>query len=81
MVHVPHEDAGSMTRQRRWLRYLPALGVCLLPAGPNAGHQARLEAGARHERTLEGVACMPWLDALRRRHSGVRCLQYPGLRR
>ena len=27
----------------------------------NAGHQARPEAGARHERTLEGVACMPWL--------------------
>ena len=27
---------------------------------PNAGAQARLEAGARHERTLEGVACKPW---------------------
>jgi hypothetical protein len=26
---------------------------------PNAGHQARLEAGA--ERTLEAVACMPSL--------------------
>ena len=26
-----------MTRQRRWLRYLPALGVCLLPVGPNVG--------------------------------------------
>src|SRR6267143_2685408 len=30
---------------------------------PNAGHQARLEAGARHERTLAGVACMPWFGA------------------
>jgi hypothetical protein len=26
---------------------------------PNAGHQARREAGA--ERTLYAVACMPWL--------------------
>jgi hypothetical protein len=25
---------------------------------PNAGHQARREAGA--QRTLEAVACMPW---------------------
>jgi hypothetical protein len=27
---------------------------------PNAGHQARRRAGARHERTLFAVACMPW---------------------
>jgi hypothetical protein len=26
---------------------------------PNAGHQARLKAEARHERTLYAVACMP----------------------
>jgi hypothetical protein len=26
---------------------------------PNARRQARLEAGARHERTLEAVACTP----------------------
>src|SRR5712691_11556369 len=29
-------------------------------AYPNAGHQARREAGARHERTMEAVACTPW---------------------
>src|SRR5262249_9706285 len=34
-----------------------------ISTGPNAGHQARLEAGARHERTLEGVACMPWFGS------------------
>jgi len=27
--------------------------------GPNAGPELRLEAEARHERTLEAVACMP----------------------
>ena len=27
---------------------------------PNARHQARQTAGARHERTLFAVACMPW---------------------
>ena len=27
---------------------------------PNARHQTRLKAGARDERTLEAVACMPW---------------------
>ena len=30
---------------------------------PNAGRQARLPAGARHERTLAAVACTPWLGA------------------
>jgi hypothetical protein len=30
---------------------------------PNAGHQARPIAGARDERRLLGVACMPWLGA------------------
>jgi hypothetical protein len=39
-------------------------GVYLLSTpvelGPNAGHQARRTAGARHERTLAAVACMPW---------------------
>ena len=34
-----------------------------LVVGPNAGHQARLEVGARDERTLEAVAWMPWLGA------------------
>ena len=29
----------------------------------NAGRQARLEAEARDERRLEGVACTPWLGA------------------
>jgi hypothetical protein len=36
----------------------------LVPLAPNATLQARLEAGARHERTLEGVALQaivrPW---------------------
>src|SRR2546427_727919 len=31
------------------------------PLAPNAGHQARRTAGARHERTLFAVAWMPWL--------------------
>jgi hypothetical protein len=30
---------------------------------PNAGHQARRTAGARHERTLFAVAWMAWLGA------------------
>jgi len=29
---------------------------------PNAAHQARLKAEARHERTLEAVTCMRLLD-------------------
>ena len=28
---------------------------------PNAKHQVRLEADARHERTLEAVTCMPFI--------------------
>jgi hypothetical protein len=36
--------------------------VC--PWKPNGAHQARLEAGARYERTLEAVACMPWLGII-----------------
>ena len=38
---------------------------CGKPAGkmPNAGRQARLEAAARNERRLEGVACTPLLGA------------------
>ena len=64
MVHVPHEDARSMTRQRRWLRYFPVLGVCLLPAGPNAQAHLLVEAGA--QRTQEAVRCSAWFgDALR----------------
>jgi hypothetical protein len=44
------------------------LGKILIKAGtqpclPNAGHQARLKAGARDERTLEAVAWMPLLGA------------------
>ena len=33
--------------------------TCFFPWKPNAGPQARPEAGARHERTLEGVAYRP----------------------
>ena len=32
---------------------IKGLIICM----PNAGHQARREVGARHERTLEAVAC------------------------
>ena len=39
---------------------MPLVSSVLLEL-PNAGPQARLEAGARHERTLEGVACRPML--------------------
>jgi hypothetical protein len=31
---------------------------------PNASLEPRLEAGARHERTLETVRCMPWLASV-----------------
>jgi hypothetical protein len=31
------------------------------PLAPNARFQPRLEAGARHERTLEGVGWTRWL--------------------
>jgi hypothetical protein len=34
---------------------------------PNAGPEPRLEAGARHERTLEGVGSRPWFGSVRRR--------------
>ena len=42
----------------------PYVGDCpavfaLLPLASNARHQARRTAGARHERTLFAVACMP----------------------
>src|SRR4051794_35071019 len=41
----------------------------------NARRQARLKAGARHERTLAAVACTPWLGATRharhRRRTGI----------
>src|SRR2546426_9005322 len=39
------------------------LGVKIVPHAewPNAGAQARLEAAARDERRLEGVACSAWL--------------------
>ena len=46
----------------------------------NAPLQAPPIAGARHERRLLAVACKRWLDAPRRLYSGVRLLQYPGLR-
>jgi hypothetical protein len=34
-------------------------GLTIAGRGPNAGHQARRTAGARHERTLFAVAWMP----------------------
>jgi hypothetical protein len=32
---------------------------------PNAWRQARREAEARYERTLDAVACTPWLEGVR----------------
>jgi hypothetical protein len=40
-------------------KLLPTLDI---GSHSNAGHQARLKAGATEERTLEAVACMPSLD-------------------
>ena len=37
--------------------------VPLYSVKPNAGPQPRLEAGARHERRLEGVGCRPMLGS------------------
>ena len=39
------------------------LGGPRVPQAPNAGPQPRLEAGARHERRLEGVGCRPMLGS------------------
>src|SRR5262249_60667125 len=52
-----------MTHPRRWLRCFPVLGVCLLPAGPNARLHLLPEAGATQERRLEAVRCKPLLGA------------------
>ena len=38
------------------------MAFAFTPQAPNAGHQARLEAGA--QRTLEAVACMPVLGSV-----------------
>jgi len=38
--------------------------LCFALLQPNVGRQARPEAVARHERTLEGVACSTWLAAV-----------------
>jgi hypothetical protein len=45
-------------------------GTCLahFVEQPNAGPQARLKAGARHERTLAAVACRPSLGVARGQH-------------
>jgi hypothetical protein len=46
---------------------------------PNAGHQARLEAGA--QRTLEAIACTPWLGpyAAAQPFNGKELLSVSGL--
>jgi hypothetical protein len=50
-----------------------------MPLADNAGHQARLKAGARYERTLEGVGSMPVLGAGDGRDTGLTCLPHsPG---
>src|SRR5262249_16612777 len=58
MTASPKGDQGNEEDQRS-----RATSQCSKVRASNAGHQARLEAGARHERTLEGVACMPWFGA------------------
>ncbi len=69
-----HDAVNSLHRPLRCGEVTPALGghawsACALGQArqqrcaqhPNAGHQARRAAGARHERTLCAVACMPLL--------------------
>ena len=48
---------------------------------PNARRQTRLEAGARHERTLAAVACTPWLGpyAAAQPFNGKELLSVSGL--
>ena len=50
-------------------------------SGNNARRQARLEAGARHERTLAAVACTPWLGpyAAAQPFNGKELLSVSGL--
>jgi hypothetical protein len=40
----------------------------------NTGRQARLKAGARHERTLEAVACTCWLGLVWRGRWALGCV-------
>ena len=47
--------------------------------GPNAGRQARLAAGAKHERTLAAVACTPMLGKVSPLCSPAVLLFYPVL--
>jgi len=44
---------------------VPPRELTLLLPPHNGGRQARLEAGARYERTLEAVACTPLLGSRR----------------
>ena len=48
---------------------------------PNTRRHARLEAGARHERTLAAVACTPWLGpyAAAQAFNGKELLSVSGL--
>ena len=61
----PHELQGVLKKPLTYCRLNPLMTYHgLLPVlweAPNAGHQARRTAGARHERTLFAVAWMPWL--------------------
>ena len=67
----PRLRHGRKTRYG-WVAHPSPTGTFTLRETPslswrdNARHQARPEAGARYERTLEGVACMPWLGDARR---------------
>ena len=55
-----HNTVGFPSASQRKGCGCPRFFVFLFWAKPNAGRQARLEAGA--QRTLEAVACTPWLD-------------------
>src|SRR5215475_3240235 len=58
----------TMTRRAHFMQESPPQSMISCRTGltttlrqrPNAGRQARLEAGARDERTLEAVASTPW---------------------
>src|SRR5262245_56383430 len=60
---------------------LMSFSFCIFhPAvGPTAGRQARPEAGATQERTLEGVAWTPWLGAVSSWLVHLKCMPLSGL--
>jgi hypothetical protein len=53
---MPCQEPPESTKQDYTLRKI--LQVPKIPLTSNAAHQVRLEADARHERTLYAVTCM-----------------------